>query len=279
VTAPTRLAAIRARAKTFGPRYAIAHAALRAALRIQHRAHDVLLEIEGEHGVLGPAHREWRDNSPEANRRRWSEWDWSTLGEEWTESEEWKRGLVEDVMLRVVPAGGTVVEIGPGAGRWSVFLAPHCARLIAVDIAQEPLDAVAERLAGTDGLECVLCDGASLAGIADGTADAVWSFDVFVHIAPVDQASYLAEIARVLRRGGVAAIHHADGRNRGTAPSRRGWRAPMTASLFAALAHERGLQLEEQIRHWSGGRHGLGPYNDVITVLRRPGAPAPEPSA
>jgi 16S rRNA A1518/A1519 N6-dimethyltransferase RsmA/KsgA/DIM1 with predicted DNA glycosylase/AP lyase activity len=53
------------------------------------------------------------------------------LGEEWTESEEWKRTLVEDVMMRLVPASGTVVEIGPGAGRWSVFLASHCARLIA----------------------------------------------------------------------------------------------------------------------------------------------------
>ena len=275
MTARTRLAAIRARAKAFGPRYAIADAALRAALRIEQRAEDALLEIEGERGVLGPAHREWRDNSTEANRRRWNDWDWSALGEEWTESEDWKRGLVEDVMLRVVPAGGTVVEIGPGAGRWSVFLASHSARLIAVDVARAPLDAVAERLAGADSLECLLSDGVSLAGIGDGTADAVWSFDVFVHIAPVDQAAYLAEIARVLRRGGVAAIHHADGRNRGALPSRRGWRSPMTAGLFAALAHERGLEVEEQIRHWSGGRRGLDAFHDVITVLRRPGGSGP----
>jgi SAM-dependent methyltransferase len=261
---------MRGRAKAFGPRYAVTHAALRAAVRMGQRAEDTLLQIEGDRGVLGPAHREWRDNSAEANRGRWNEWDWSAYGEEWTESEEWKHGLVEDVMLRIVPAGGTVVEIGPGAGRWSVFLASHCARVIAVDLAQAPLDSVAERLAGAGNLECLFSDGSSLRGIGDGAADAVWSFDVFVHIAPTDQAAYLAEIVRVLRRGGVAAIHHADGRNRGIIPSRRGWRAPMTATLFAALALERGLEVEEQIRYWSGGRHGLDAYHDVITVLRRP---------
>ncbi len=70
--------------------------------------------------------------------------------------------------------------------------------------------------------------------------DAIWSFDVFVHVAPLDQAGYLDEIARVLRPGGVAAIHHADGRNRGALPSRAGWRAPMSADLFAALAPSAG---------------------------------------
>jgi SAM-dependent methyltransferase len=137
-------------------------------------------------------------------------------------------------------------------------------------LAQAPLHAVAARLAAAENVECLLSEGSSLAGIRDNTADAVWSFDVFVHIASADKAAYLAEIARVLRPCGDAAIHHADGRNRGVIPSRRGWRAPMTAALFAALAREQGLEVEEQIRHWSGGRHGLDAYHDVISVLRRP---------
>src|SRR6185436_11799844 len=97
-----------------------------------------------------------------------------------------------------------------------------------VDVAQRPLDLVAERLRDADNVEYVLTSGSAIAWVADATVDAVWSFDVFVHIAPGDQAGYLSEIARVLRRGGIAAIHHADGRNRGLAPSRAGWRAPMT---------------------------------------------------
>jgi ubiquinone/menaquinone biosynthesis C-methylase UbiE len=263
-----RVAAVRDRARTLGIRYVFALGVRRVAQRIGQRTQETLLEIEGKRGVFGAGHREWTGNSAEANRRYWNDWDWSSGGEEWTESEAWKQGLVDDVLLRLIPAGGTVVEIGPGAGRWSVLLQPRAERLIAVDVAQAPLDAVAERLEGR--LECIVSDGASLDGIADGSVDAVWSFDVFVHIAPADQATYLTEIARVLRPGGIAAIHHADGRNRGALPSRRGWRAPMTAALFAALARERGLAVAEQIRRWSDGRYGLDAFHDVITVLRRP---------
>jgi ubiquinone/menaquinone biosynthesis C-methylase UbiE len=259
---------MRSRSREFGPRYAFAHAVLRTAALIERRAQDALLEIEGERGILGPAHRAWTDNSAATNREVWNDWDWSSRGEEWTESEEWKQGLVDDVLLRLIPAGGTVLEIGPGAGRWSVLLEPRAERLIAVDVAQAPLDAVGQRLEGR--VECIVSDGATLTGIADASVDAVWSFDVFVHIAPADQAAYLTEIARVLRPGGIAAIHHADGRNRGALPSQRGWRAPMTAALFASLASERGFAVEEQIRSWSGGRYGLDAFHDVITVLRRP---------
>ena len=106
--------------------------------------------------------------------------------------------------------------------------------------------------------------------IPDRGVDAIWSFDVFVHVAPLDQAGYLDEIARVLAPGGVAAIHHADGRNRGDLPSRAGWRSPMSAGLFAKLAGKRGLRVERQVRSWSGGQHDLGAFGDVITVLRRP---------
>jgi SAM-dependent methyltransferase len=266
----THLAEVGRQAREFGPRYATADAGLRVSRNLAQRLEDALLEIEGSRGVLGPAHARWRDNSTSENRRRWNEWDWSSQGEEWNESKAWKDALVEDVMLPLIPSDGTVLEIGPGAGRWSVFLARRAGRLIVVDVAQKPLEVVAERLAGASNLECVLSDGASLTGVDDDSVDAVWSFDVFVHIRPRDQAAYLTEITRVLRPGGVAAIHHADGRNRGRAPSREGWRAPMSARLFASLARERGLELDRQIRHWSAGRHGLEAFHDAITVLRRP---------
>jgi predicted O-methyltransferase YrrM len=98
----------------------------------------------------------------------------------------------------------------------------------------------------------------------------VWSFDAFVHIAPSDQASYLSEFARVLRPGGVVVIHHADGRNRGAMSSRRGLRSPMSRVLFAALARERGLQLEAQFDSWGpGGIHDLAAFGDAITVCTR----------
>ena len=93
---------------------------------------------------------------------------------------------------------------------------------------------------------------------------------MFVHIAPLDQKSYLAELARVLVVGGVAVIHHADGRNRGLAPSRQGWRSPMSRALFASLADQAGFAVESQLDSWGpDGCYDLSAYADAITVCRR----------
>lgn len=220
--------------------------------------------------MLGPAHRAWRDNSTAENEGRWTEWDWSSRGEEWNASPEWKRALIDEILLTVIPPGGTVLEIGPGGGRFTVELAPRAARLVLVDVTQRTLDLCRERLGDDDRVSYVLSGGGAFPGVPDASVDSVWSFDVFVHVAPVEQAAYLTELARVLRPGAVAVIHHADGRNRGVAPSRVGWRAPMSARLFAALAAERGLVPERQIRSWSGGNHDLSAFGDVISVVRAP---------
>ena len=237
------------------------------------RVVDWRLEREQRRGVLGPAHRGWRGHSASENRELWDGWDWSGGGEEWNASAEWKQALIDEVLLSHIPAGAVVLEIGPGAARWSSILQPRSRRLILADVSERPLAVCRERFAAADNVEYVLSSGSDLPGVADSSVDAVWSFDVFVHVAPVDQAGYLSEIGRVLAPGGVAAIHHADGRNLGQQPSRSGWRAPMSRHLFATLAAERGLTVEAQIDSWGeGGRYDLSAYNDVITVCRR--APA-----
>jgi SAM-dependent methyltransferase len=220
--------------------------------------------------VLGPAHLRWQGNSASDNRSRWTGWDWSRGGDEWTLSPEWKDTLIEDVLKRWIPAGVAVLEIGPGAGRWSEVLYERASRLVLVDVSERPLELCRQRFGAGDEVEYVLSSGSDVPGVADASVGAVWSFDVFVHIAPRDQAGYLAEVARVLAPGGVAVIHHSDGRNRGLQPSRLGWRAPMSRRLFAALGAERGLRVESQFDSWGpDGRYDLSGYADAITVLRR----------
>jgi SAM-dependent methyltransferase len=238
--------------------------------RVRWAIEDRRLVIEQGRGILGPAHLGWTGNSTAENRGTWTRWDWSHAGEEWTPSEEWKQSLIDDVLWRWIAPGGDVLEIGPGGGRWSEALASRSSRLVLVDISQVPLERCRERLRGATNVEYLLTEGTELAGVADQSIDAVWSFDVFVHIAPADQAAYLNELARVLRGGGMAVIHHADGRNRGLQPSRHGWRAPMSRGLFAALAAERGLDVESQLDSWGpDGRYDLRGYADAITVCRR----------
>lgn len=229
-----------------------------------------LLKIEGDQGVLGPAHAAYAGHSSQDNRAVWSAWDWSQGGEEWNdvdEPEQWKAALVDDVLLPHLGEARTVLEIGPGAGRWSEIIQSRVQRLVLVDITDRTLELCRERLQDAPNVEYVLSDGASFPEVEDGSIDRVWSFDVFVHIAPLDVASYLDEIARVLRSGGAALIHHSGGLVRFP-----GWRSPMTALLFARLAADRGLEVTRQFDSWSDGRFGVRANDDVITVLRKPGA-------
>lgn len=261
---------LREQARSNGVGPALQQAAELALDRALAPVEDRLLEREQQRGVLGPAHRRWSGHSAADNLERWQGWDWARRGEEWTESEAWKRSLIDEVLLPTIPAGGTVLEIGPGGGRWSDVLVPRAERVILVDVTPKALELCRERFADAPNVDFVLSHGSDLPGVAAASVDAVWSFDVFVHVAPVDQAGYLAEIARVLRLGGVGAIHHADGRNRGRAPSAAGWRAPMGSYLFRRLAADRGLVVEREIRAWGGGRHGLETFGDTISILRRP---------
>jgi SAM-dependent methyltransferase len=232
---------------------------------------DRRLEREQRRGVLGPAHRGWRGNSAMDNRERWTGWDWRDRGEEWTASAEWKQALIDDVLIPRIPRGGVILEIGPGAGRWSVVLHTRARRLILVDVSDRPLALCRERFADAETVEYVLSSGNDLPDVAPSSVDAIWSFDVFVHVAPVDQASYLAEVSRVLTPGGVAVIHHADGRNLGKLASRSGWRTPMSRQLFATLAADHGLAVVAQIDSWGpGGCYDLSAYHDAITVCRKP---------
>ena len=205
-----------------------------------------------------------------SNRDWWERYDWAGGGEEWTESPAWKQALVEDVLRPLIPDGACILEIGPGGGRWSVELAARARHLVVLDVSEAALASCRERLAAYPDVTFLHGDGRALAGVADASLDAVWSFDVFVHIAPLDLAAYLEEIARVLAPAGIAVVHHSDGRNRGRLLSRHGWRAPMSRELIASLARARGLAVQSQFDSWGeGGRFDLSAYGDAISVLRR----------
>ena len=55
-------------------------------------------------------------------------------------SPEWKESLVRQVLRKDIPAGKAVLEIGPGAGRWTEFLQPMSASVVGVDISQKCVD-------------------------------------------------------------------------------------------------------------------------------------------
>jgi ubiquinone/menaquinone biosynthesis C-methylase UbiE len=213
-------------------------------------------------------------NSVSSNLTRWEGHNWSQGGEEWTPSPAWKQALVDDVLRRYVEPGGTVLEVGPGAGRWTEVLQTMAARLIVVDLSPTCIELCKRRFAGSSNLEFVVNDGRALPSVASESIDYVWSFDVFVHIAAPDVEAYLREFARVLRPGGRGVIHHANALQ--YPEDFPGWRSRMTDELFARLAARNGLRIVRQFQRFGADEQFQvyhGPYGDVISVFeKRPGS-------
>lgn len=206
-------------------------------------------------------------NSAALNKLIWESWDWAAEGEEWTPSPEWKESVLNHILRKEMPAGGTLVEIGPGGGRWTETLLEIGDRLIAVDISEECLRVCAERFRDAGNIEFILTPGNSLPGVADGSVDAVWSFDVFVHINRKEVEGYMAEFARVLRPGGVGVVHH------GTVGGKNGgWRSDMTAEGMLECVRGAGLEVKDQFRDWIDGNREFqaGLYDDAITIFQKP---------
>lgn len=193
----------------------------------------------------------------------WQTYDWSAQGEEWTPSEGWKQTLIDEVLLKHVLPGKTVLEIGPGAGRWSVILQSFAKKLILVDISDRCIELCRQRLAAYDNVEYHVNDGSNLSFLPSKSIDYVWSFDVFVHIEPRETASYLSEIKRVLVPGGRALVHHpVSGGMHG------GWRSSTTQEQFNRMLAEHGLRVLAQFDSWGEtNAHGVRKYHDAISVI------------
>ena len=205
-------------------------------------------------------------NTTELNSAAWSNYEWGGGGEEWTVSPEWRQSLIDDVILANLPEGAVSLEIGPGGGRWSTPLHEASDRLILADISESAIEACRKKFAGQENVEYHVTDGVTLTPLPDESVDFIWSFETFVHIAPVDQKTYMRELRRVMRRGGRAAIHHATEQSR----TDRAWRSSMTAPLFAELVEANGMRVIEQINHWGPRKlHAVPTPGDVITIFGR----------
>jgi SAM-dependent methyltransferase len=219
----------------------------------------------------------------EENLKTWNEYDWTTGegGEEWsaswggTESLWW--GTLMPRIHEFIPTG-TILELGPGFGRWTHYLRDSCDRLVAVDMSERCIAACRERFEDDPKVELHLNDGISLDMVEDGSVDFVFSFDSLVHAEADVVATYLEQIARKLNPNGVGFIHHSNmahyrGRAaftrrvpgrlrahlvaRGILVNTYGYRAEtVTAENFEQMCGEQGLAcIGQEVINWEHGRH------------------------
>lgn len=232
------------------------HAIDRTAGKVSHFFASRARALELERGLPGL-------NTPEHMKQVWTEWDWSQGGEEWNLGHDWRVSVVEDLMLPNMSASPVTVEIGPGGGRWSQHLQETSEQLILVDITELSMELCRERFAGCDNVDYRITDGAGIPGVEDGSVDFIWSFDVFVHISPADQACYMRDFARAMRPGAKAVIHHA-----GIGGVNMNMRSSMTKEHFAELVESNGLKLISQFERWGeDDRFGLPVDGDVVSIF------------
>jgi SAM-dependent methyltransferase len=221
-------------------------------------------------------------------------WDWSAAGDEWSDwwggtPAVWFGALLPRIHTHVPT--GTILEIGPGYGRWTQYLLSLCERLVAVDLAERCVEHCRARFADADHLECHRNDGRSLDMVEDGSVDFAFSFDSLVHAEADVIDDYLAQLARKLAPDGVGFFHHSNiGRyprltalthrtpervrrplvERGVLIDIYAWRAEsMTAARFAAACERAGLACvsQEEIS-WQFGPH----LTDTLSVFTRRGS-------
>jgi hypothetical protein len=205
-------------------------------------------------------------NSRAANRYIWDNWDWSAQGDEWTPSDTWKRSVVKNFIDRYFRGVESIIEIGPGAGRWTEYLVTGTKRLVGIDISQTCVDECRKRFATSPNASFELGNGIDLQSTATASVDRIWSFDVFVHINRAEFASYVSDFARVLRDGGMGAIHHGSFGGSGG-----GWRSNVTIADVREMMSRNSLEIISQVQSWTDGRdeHQAGLYGDTITVFRK----------
>jgi ubiquinone/menaquinone biosynthesis C-methylase UbiE len=98
----------------------------------------------------------------------------------------------------------TVVDLGAGTGNFAVAVAPHCRRLIAVDVSPAMLEHLRRRAseAGMDNVACV--EAGFLSYVHAGPpADAVYTRNALHHLPDFWKAVALDRMGRMLRTGGI----------------------------------------------------------------------------
>ena len=229
--------------------------------------------------------------SVEENRSGWNEESaWSGAGEEWSAAwggsdAQWFGSFLP--RLHTFLPARTILEIAPGFGRWTRFLADHCDRLIGVDVSERCVDACRARFRSSPKMSFIVNDGRSLEAIDDGSIDLAISLDSLVHVESDVLVAYVNELGRKLASDGVAFIHHSNlgrysyyrairkfrpldaiGRRLGLVEPKLHWRAfSVTGRRVRRWAEGGDLQCDaqESVNWWT--RRAL---IDCFTVLSRP---------
>lgn len=160
-----------------------------------------LVELEKKKNYPG-----W--NSVNQNKLTWNNWNWNELGEEWTKSQAWKNKLASEIIQKLIPDNSSIIEIGPGGGRWSEFLLKKATKLNLVDISEKCLELCRDRFGKNIKVFYNLIKDVNFNFVEKNSVDVVFSYDVFVHIDKAQITEYFIEFESVLKTKGKIILHY-----------------------------------------------------------------------
>jgi ubiquinone/menaquinone biosynthesis C-methylase UbiE len=212
------------------------------------------------------------------NKAVWNrDYAWPQDGDEWSQQaeycgvpyEKWKDELVRTFLVPNMRPESTVLEIGPGHGRWSSLI-PHRipkGTLHLADLSPTCIEFCRKRLASHNNVQYHVTDGRSLSMLPEKSVDFVWSFDTFVHIEEPEVRAYAKDLHRVMKLQSMGVIHHPGS----PTPEQRqnGMRSLVDSRKFATILAENNLHVIRQISEWGNGCN-LKMTGDAITVFARP---------
>lgn len=206
----------------------------------------------------------------EENYQTWNQtYDWSEGGAEWSRNWgnipiQWYAVLMPR-LYQFVPAA-RILEIAPGAGRWTTFLKDLCQELILVDLSDKCIQICQEKFQKYSHIRYFVNDGSSLAMIEDNSIDFAFSFDSLVHADQPTLAAYLQQLAAKLTETGFGWIHHS---NLGEYSDLEqdeftGWRSlDVSAESFRTAAEVAGLRvIAQEIFTWRTEK-----FSDCISIF------------
>lgn len=220
----------------------------------------------------------------EENKQHWGRgYQWPENGHEWSVGAGgtpyvW-HGTIMPRLSGLLPARN-ILELAPGHGRFTEYLLA-LGHVTAIDVADECTRFCKskfrfQRWRGR--ARFYTNDGRTLPMVPDSSIDLAFSWDSLVHCERDVIESYLQELSRKLRPGGVGLIHHSNLGNYPSgspdAPANPGWRAPsMTWQLFQQFCREAGLWcICQEPRTFAQPQ-----MIDCISVFCRPENPGPPP--
>jgi len=160
-------------------------------------------------------------------------------------------------------------ELACGHGRHTQFIVDHYrfGHITLLDVNQTNIDWCNERFAGDARVSCFVNSGFDLPQTETSCLTSLFCYDAMVHFEYDDVFSYIRDMARVLKPGAMALIHHS---NNDEQPGNRSsesthWRNFMSAPLFKHVSMRHGFRIvRQEVMDWRGEKD-----IDCLTLMQK----------